>query len=329
MKAALALLVGALLVAVSYADSCGPIYQCVKSYDHCKKVDECDIPKKLACGDDYCNYPEVCKVAEKTVCKDVPGYKEVCGTAEKVCKEVLTKCGDDKCKYDEECVKTKVCHLVVAPVASGKASASASASAVSTGGSARASASAVSTGGPSYGPVEICDDVLTCVPKDPCKVVIAPKCAHATLEEGKDYEGQTLQWDPVWKEGLKCGEGTCKPGYRCAFVKSKVCPTGEECGKKICNPGYECVTDVDCKKVPVIDKVCKKEKHPVCVLDDDWTKYYRPVCKTVWKCEDYIPCGPYHCDAGYACKVVKPNCPKKGGGDDDDDDDGSDDDGDD
>ena len=39
----------------------------------------------------------------------------------------------------------------------------------------------------------LCDHV------DPCKVIIAPKCAMATLEEGKDYAGQTLQWDPVWK----------------------------------------------------------------------------------------------------------------------------------
>lgn len=325
MKVALALLLGAVFVVASQAD-CGPaVYKCEKSYEHCKKVDECEDPKKVACGDDWCKYPEVCKYVEKKVCKDVPSIKKVCGVEKKVCKEVLTKCGKDKCKFDEECVKTKVCHPEVLPFGKSKASASASAVAVSSGGPAQASASAVATGGRTYGPVDICEEILICVPKDPCKVVIEPKCAAETLKEDEDYSGYSLVWDPLWKVGNTCGKGVCKPGYKCAFVKSKVCPEGVKCGDETCDLGFECVDDVDCKEIKVVENVCKKEKYPVCVLDDDWTSYL-PVCKKVWKCDGYVPCGPGHCDPGYACKVVKPRCPKRGGDDDDGDDDGGDDD---
>lgn len=343
MKLVLAVLLGLLLAAHVAADDdddghsyhapskCGhAVYTCVKSEEHCWKEEVCEEGEKVACGDDWCAYPEVCKYETKKKCKNVTKYKKECAAPKHTCVQDLTACGDDKCTYDEECTAAEVCDVVEEKTKgySGPASASASASAVSYGGSAsaKASASAVSSGS-SYitAPVKVCRKEYRCTAKDPCETVYAEKCVHGDLEEEKVYDDKTFEWMQPWEEGQRCGKGYCKEGYKCANVARKVCPEGEKCGEKTCEPGYKCnLEEVHCKEVPYTTPVCEDIKIGACYMPHDWVGY-KPSCKTVLKCKE-VQCGDHYCEAGTACyedwvPCKSPPRPKKsyGGSEDSDD----------
>lgn len=344
MKLVLAILLGLLLSAHVFADGdddgdddsyhryekCGhTVYTCVTSEEHCWKEEVCEEVEKVACGDDWCAYPAVCKYETKKKCKNVTKYKKECAAPKHTCVEDLTECGDDKCTYDEECTATEVCKVVEeklkgypAPVSS---SASASANAVSNGGhaSAKASAKAVSEGTKYVTkPVKVCHKEYKCTAIDPCEIVYEEKCVHAELEEDKVYKGKTFEWMTPWEVGEKCGKGYCKEGYKCAIVAKKVCPEGVECGEKTCDPGYKCQLDeVHCKEIPYTEPVCEDVKFGKCYMPHDWVDY-KPFCKTVLKCKE-VQCGDSYCKAGTACKqdwvpCKSPPKPKRSGGDDDD-----------
>lgn len=320
MKLVLAVLLGLLLAAHVAADSDSSdddgghskksscrhhVYTCVESKEHCWKEEVCEEVEKVACGKEWCKYPEVCKYDKKKVCKNVTKYKKECAAPEHTCVEELTECGDLKCKYDEECTTVKVCEVVEqkfeAPAK--PASASASASASSTGGSASAYASAKSVStGTTYAvkPVKVCHDEYACTPKDPCETVYSQKCVHAELSEKKSYEGRTFEWMKPWEVGMQCGKGYCKEGYKCANVEKKVCPEAVECGDKVCDPGYKCaLKEVHCKEIPYTTPVCEDVKVGACFMPHDWVDY-KPSCQTVWKCKE-SPCGDGYCKAGTAC----------------------------
>lgn len=344
MKLVLAVLLGLLLVAQQvvadgddsddehggsyHHEKCGhTVYTCVKSEEHCWKEEVCEEVEKVACGDDWCAYPEVCKYDTKKKCRNVTKYKKDCAAPKHTCVAELTDCGDYKCKYGEECKATEVCDVVKEKFTgySGPASASASASAVSKGGHASASASAVSVSkGSTYTePVKVCHTEYACIPKDPCETVYEEKCVHAELDEGKVYDEKTFKWMEAWEVGQECGKGYCKDGYKCAVVAKKVCPKGVECGEKICEPGYKCaLEEVHCKEVPYTTPICEDVKYGKCYKPHDWVDY-KPACRTELKCKE-VECGGRYCEAGTACYEdyvpckVQPKPKKRYSGDDDD-----------
>lgn len=342
MKLVLAVLLGLLLAGYVAADDdddggghhypapqkCGhTVYSCVKSEEHCWKEEVCEEGEKVACGNDWCAYPAVCKYDTTKKCKNVTKFKKECAAPTHTCVQELTECGDDKCTYDEECKATKVCSIVEQGVEGypAPASASASASAVAHGGPASAKASAVAVSkGTTYtiAPVKVCHKEYKCVPKDPCEIVYAQKCVHADLEEDKVYGSKTFEWFHPWEVGQKCGRGYCKEGYKCAHVAKKVCPEGVECGAKTCDPGYKCdLEEVHCKEIPYTTPVCEDVKIGKCYMPHDWVDY-RPQCKTILKCKE-VACGGGYCPAGAACKADWVPCkpapkPRRSSGDDDD-----------
>lgn len=237
------------------------------------KMDQrCEPKEPVACGGEWCSYPNVCAdIQVEDEKRDPLKTGEKCDNPSYVCKEVEKPCGANKdrrmCKANEKCITDQDC---------GKLS--------------QRLFKNVKTE---------CKNIRKCVPVDVknCKTVEKFMCIQKdpTKFQPGFYFGYALTWKRNYAKGSLCGSSACDAGSSCAFTNVKECDGalmehgGGKCGDNYCNPQQVC-TEV-CKP-----KVLTKAKSCLRPHEAQYWEWY----SKFYLSED---CGAIKCDPGYQCKT--------------------------